>query len=249
RVLVSLHSLSSNAVQNILAMMLWPFVGLGTLAAGLIDFVANRDPLSLIDIRTDLTNLSITWKDIVATDHPLTNGALAQKDALLPSSIEIVNRRSMFSDHNGYWRNRDHFVSLVGNELLRLSESTISPASEAMLDDVSGQRGRRVQVLRAVWTITVGAAVIVVIQHAAAWAVLIRWGASKLPALTATGLGLAKVPVPEPEAFATTLGLMVALLIGYGFVRATWDTINDCEMRVVYGDRRRSLPALGFATV
>lgn len=62
------------------------------------------------------------WEDYYATSDPVPNGKMLSDDTHYTSkSVEVHNRANLFTDHSGYWKNKDEFGSAVLHALMTLT--------------------------------------------------------------------------------------------------------------------------------
>jgi len=62
------------------------------------------------------------WEDYYATSDPVPNGKMLSDDSQYTSkSVEVHNRANLFTDHSGYWKNKDEFGSNVLHALMTLT--------------------------------------------------------------------------------------------------------------------------------
>jgi hypothetical protein len=165
------------------------------------------------------------WYDIYATHDPVPNGKMQFHE---PSgSIQVVNRRSTFSDHTSYWRNGDEFVTHVMKIL-----SDHWPVADSLvlgdfdrLDEIKRKRSLRVRWLQ------------VTRYLVAALTILLMIGITKLNALLGVTVGnqegligrttaeawaiVLEFPVASPLIFSAACGFLVYFLL-YG-VWSVWD--------------------------
>jgi hypothetical protein len=240
RALYAFREAGIAGLDDLAMLLLWPAIGLGLLMGGVVDFVKHRDPETLTDIRRRIAARGVTWKDFVGSADPVPNGVLEPVEELPPQSIEIVNVGSLFADHNAYWRNRDVFVCRVGNELLEIAQTPIPGTPEPELAVLANFRRRRVRVMRIIWWATIAATFAFIVRRAAAWLAVLRWTGSTFPESVADWLGVRDAIFPANEAWGLTIGLLVAVIIGYGAVRGAWDDLNESEMKAAHasGGRR-----------
>ena len=59
------------------------------------------------------------WMDLHASRDPVSNGPLFEEPYAHERSIEVLNLRSVYSDHNSYWASADDFVSRVACSLAK----------------------------------------------------------------------------------------------------------------------------------
>lgn len=148
-----------------LAVFFW--VIKGTLA-GWGPYLDRLARLSLRSVRPDLL-----WLDCYSRSDPVPNGPLSEESKPVESlpqellaawclssrmsdsvqipgmySVEVVNQRSVLSDHSAYWDNRDQFVSLVALQVaVHARTGLLVPNDLPRLARVPGERGFRVMAL------------------------------------------------------------------------------------------------------
>lgn len=94
------------------------------------------------------------WVDYFASADPVSNGPLGSESRQGPSPCnEVLNRASVLTDHNGYLRNQDEFMSKLINDLVAVaySQDANNPASwlvpHQLLEVVQQRRRRLLRVL------------------------------------------------------------------------------------------------------
>jgi hypothetical protein len=96
--------------------------GLLIVAFGVI--LATRSLKTVVeqDLQLPPASKRFTWTDYYASADPVSNGALTEldnDDCAMPEPFnEIYNSGSVVTDHNGYLRNRDQFLSRLLNNLV-----------------------------------------------------------------------------------------------------------------------------------
>jgi hypothetical protein len=162
----------------------------------------------------------------------VSNGEL-QRGALPPSSFSVANLGSVLRDHNGYWSNRDVFVTSIGNALLAFAELPLA-VPRAELHALTKRRGRRVAALRAIVWVAMAAAVTSIVQNAAAWMSILGWAANRVWGAILKPFdaidALQRVPAPDPAVWGRTFGLLTLILLAFAIARAAWNGWNESQM-------------------
>jgi len=95
--------------------------GLFIVALGVIRTTRSLKAVVEQDLHLPPAGTRFTWTDYYASADPVSNGSLTDPDSddcTLPKPCnEIYNSGSLVTDHNGYLRNRDQFLSKLLNNL------------------------------------------------------------------------------------------------------------------------------------
>jgi hypothetical protein len=114
--------------------------------------VAIREALracrTAVDELEHATLKPVRWLDFYSSRDPVPNGPLRETshDQLF-TSVEVVNRRSVVSDHTSYWDNRDEFVLRLLREIDGVAETNLVSADDLASADPPMSRRRRVAAL------------------------------------------------------------------------------------------------------
>ena len=233
----------TQSLEEVAIFLAYPAVGVVLLMAGIWDFLHVEDPATISEMRQSLSDHKVSWKDFYASADPVPNGSLAEK-AETPKSVAITNFASVLRDHNGYWENRDVFVTLVGNELLRfaaLPDALRVP--DARLDDLIVRRNRRVRALRTTWWIAAIGIATAFVRHRAEWLSLAGWAAYRIQSAFVKLFVAGEQQTLEPPGLPVwlqTFGLFGLVMLGYALMRGAWHGWNEAEM-----NRLRGAPAGG----
>jgi hypothetical protein len=91
------------------------------------------------------------WIDYFASADPVSNGPLSPESRQGPNRCDqVVNRASVLTDHNGYLRNQDQFMSMLVNDLVAHSgkeknNAASQPVPLEVLEEVRQRRRRLVK--------------------------------------------------------------------------------------------------------
>ncbi|MDP9176775.1 MAG: hypothetical protein M3O61_03760 [Gemmatimonadota bacterium] len=207
-------------------------VGMALLIAGISDFVSRPDLPRLQELARRFHDRGITWNDLYASADPVPNGPLHDDDAVLPDSIEVVNGASMLSDHTGYWRNRDEFVTLVSEALLKFDDPPIMPLLEpATIAYLRRRRRVRVMMLRLIIWVAAASIAALFVQYRDDWAATLAWiarfFADRIAALLGTNVMLG--PSPEAAVWGSSVGWLSLILLALFWARGMWSKWESRE--------------------
>jgi hypothetical protein len=221
------------SVGSVVIVLIYAIVGLALLGGGIRDFVASRAVAGIHKLRADLQSKGVRWKDYYAEMDPVPNGAMDADGELPPASECVVNVGSVIRDHNSYWTNRDEFVTLVADALLDYAQIPKLRLSAADIETLRIRRKRRVKLLQLVWWITIGAVVVLVVQHYNDWIAILSSTITRASESVVDLIGydaIGRSPWPEAPIWGRSLGLVAAVLAGYAFVLGAWEAWNRNEM-------------------
>jgi hypothetical protein len=244
QVLFSLHGSDDVEWIDIARAILGLIVGLVLLAAGIRDFVGATEPARLQEIAIRFRDRGVAWMDVFASADPVSNGRLHENDTLPPESKEVVNRRSMFSDHTTYWANRDEFVLLVCEALLAYDEPrAMKTMAPEMVSYLSERRRRRVSTLGVAQWIGIASIVAVLARYAPDWVGPLKWSATfaadRMAALLGGSITIASSP--PPEVWGRSVGTLALIMLALAFARRMWtaweraETERTPSLRIEYG--------------
>lgn len=219
-------------IDDLVLFLTYTIVGFTLLGAGLKDFVRGPEPPRIKQQARSFANTGLRWKDIFASADPVPNGRLHDDESLLPETIEVVNRSSMFEDHTTYWANSDEFVALVTDALLESDDPPVLPRLGA--DTISGlqhRRRTRVSLLRISAFVRNASLVLLFARYPKDWLAVIAWSATK-GADWIAGLFNRQVTVadfPTPGTWARAAGWFFAILLVGAIARWLWSVYDRAE--------------------
>lgn len=111
---------------------------------------ASRACRRAVDESEHATLKPVRWLDFYSSKDPVPNGPLRETshdDRF--TSIEVVNRRSMVSDHTSYWENHDQFVLGLVREIDHVAGTNLVRAGDFTREEIDRSRRRRVAALSA----------------------------------------------------------------------------------------------------
>lgn len=231
-----------DALQMLGIMMIYIIGGGALLVAGIRDFVAVDEPLRLRRLAETLRSRVRSWLDVYASADPVPNGPVREGERPPDSSEEVTNTGSIFSDHTTYWRNRDEFVSLVGNALLGSDERLSALRLDGKtLEGVRARRKLRVRMSQVSWWLALAGGAAVVVRDWSHWQVVLGYGLRRTWRAVA-GLAvqerLAVIAAPAAADWLHSLGWFAPVLLGYAMARGTWSRWNEREIAVPSAEQK-----------
>jgi hypothetical protein len=229
----------------------YALLALAFLVAGVRDHVRE---IELRDLRRWVERLKkkLDWVDCFTVADPVSNGLLLHEPSVEESSQEVCNLSSTLSDHTSYWKNRDHFVTLLIGRLTQpklRQEAGLHPAPELTTPNLHGiamRRVWRVGILRSIrWAAALSVVFAVWLELETWWNFLIYL--ANLIFAWAAGLVSGESRPANDFAFSwRALAVLALALVLYRLTRWRWRAWDESEMRaLVEGWLPPELPDLG----
>ena len=218
---------------SLLTLLALVAAGIAIGIAGLQDFIHATEPTRLTVITADLGFRGVQWEDVYSSADPVPNGTLHDDGRNPPSSTEVVNFGSALRDHTGYWRNRDEFVSLIGEKLLAFDGGAIlEPTAADVTRFLGRQRAIRVAVLQTLGWATVLCAAALLLRYYSEWLSVAAWASHRALAWIGNLVGYVPPAVTTPDAavWRRSVGWLAAVLAASWAARALWVLWNNAAM-------------------
>jgi hypothetical protein len=211
------------------------------------------------------------WADYHATADPVSNGPLEDHDFRTggpleepasapasegPVSVSICNERSFTRDHTTYWQNTEEFVGPVVMWLTWLTPGPWHGAvarSPAQRAPAVSRRHCRVWALVFSRSVAALAVTTVLAARWRTWLEVGRWGSTKasaalgglMPGDIASRFAMHGMDPPPLDAWASTLGPVVAIALLGRVCRALWERWTELDQRTYFRPRPTIVDAQG----